>query len=242
MWQIKNPQFKQTKLDFGASEQGECRVHRLVEEEIELINAVELVDWDPEETQFLICKGCGITQCKSGDWVSVRRADSIVLILPASDYVWSEEKYREEYCPPFYLKKFGIAYLDVSTYESLRETNSSIPALDSIQPLSFRDATLLFHWDAPENVLGQPPEIRVRHDIVVGSSEGDHVEQLRRMEDLMKSQYEDQTIAQLRGVASNEQVITFYLDGAEFIEWKAMVFDGSEYRLLVDSKYVVAAM
>ena len=234
MWQIKNPQLRPVKLDFSSSEQGTCPAHQLVEDGIELINAVELVDWDSEETQFLICDACGITHCKPGDWVSVRRADSIVLILPASDYV------KDEYCPPSYLHERGIAYLDVSTYESLRAANSSITALDRIYPLSLKDATLLFHWDAPQTVLGQPPEIRIARDIVGGSSEGDHVEQLRRMEELMNVQYQDKTTAQLRAVAANERVITFYLDGAEFSEWKAMVFDGSEYRLLIDSKYVVA--
>ena len=35
-------------------------------------------------------------------------------------------------------------------------------------------------------------------------------------------------------------MISLYLDAGEFMEWDALVFDGSEYRMLVDSKYVIA--
>jgi hypothetical protein len=75
---------------------------------------------------------------------------------------------------------------------------------------------------------------------VVGSSEGNHLEQLERLENFLRAQNEDKSSAQLRLRSSNERVISFYLEGAEFIEWEALVFDGSEYRLLVHSSYVIA--
>lgn len=241
MWQIRNPQVKAITLDFSSSGQGMCQAHQLVADGVELINAIELVDWDSEDTQFLICEACGVVHCKPGDWVSLLRTDALVLILPASDYVWPEDNIGDEYRPPHYIKERGIAYLDLATYESLRSRSSSFPQIDYIRPLSMKEATLLFHWEAPNRVLGEPPEIRVPRDIVTGSSEGDHVEQLQRMQNLMKVQYEDKTTAQLRVMASNEQMISFNLDGAGFIEWKAMVYDGSEYRLVVDEKYVIDA-
>jgi len=198
-----------------------------------------LIDWNSEDTQVLICKACGHTHCKSGDWVSLRRSGSLVLILPANNYVWGNREDKNEYRPPSYLKRQGIAYLDLPTYEDLRSRNSSVPAVDTIHPLTLKDAALLFHWNAPANVLGDPPAIRIDHDMVVGSSEGDHREQLERSEKLLRTHYEDKSVAQLRPIASNERVISLYLDSAEFIEWQAFVSDGSEYRLLVDSKYVI---
>jgi hypothetical protein len=240
MWQIKSPEIKPSTLDFGSSGQDRRRVSQLFSVGIELINALELVDWDSKDTQFLICEACGFTHCKSGDWVSVRKSDFLVLILPASSYVWGESEDHNEYRPPSYLKEQGIPYLSISTYESLRSKHSSFPALNQIYPLNSREAASLFQWDAPYQVCGEPPAIRVRRDIVVGSSEGDHVECLQRMEELIERQYRVETVARLRSLSESDRVISLYLDAAELMEWHALVFDGSEYRLLLDSEYVIA--
>ncbi len=239
MWQIKNTELKPSTLDFGSSGQGAHPVWQLYSEGIELINALELVDWDPEQTQFLICEECGYTFCKSRDWVSVRKSESLALILPASSYVWGEREDKDEYSPPSYFRTRGIPYLEFSTYEKLRSVHSSFPSIDRIQQLNLREAALLFHWNAPDGVLGEPPAIRVRGDIVIGSSEGDYSEHLRRLENLIESYYRTESVAQLRSLKENERVISLHLDSVEFSEWNALVFDGSEYRLLVDSKYVI---
>lgn len=239
MWQIKNPELRPKKLDFGYGSTPRP-VNQLFSEDTQLINVVELVEWNSADTQFLICEGCGMVHCKPGDWVSVRKADSLVLILPARSYVWSEKPSPTEYQPPAYLRKRGIPYFDLATYEDLRSQDSSFPALDQISPLSLREATLLFHWDAPYQVLGKAPEISVRRDLFAGSSEGDHVEYLQRLEDLLERQYALEYPAELRSLSETDKVISLYLDAAEFTEWNAVVFDGSEYRLLVASKYVVA--
>ncbi len=240
MWKINSPEIKPAILDFSSSQQGKLEVSQLLSDGIELINALELVDWDSEDTQLLICEQCGFVHCEPGGWVSFRRSDSLVLILPAADYVWGDKEDKDEYRPPSYLAKRGIAYLTLSTYEDLRSRHSSFPAIDRVRELSLKEAALLFHWDAPAHVLGEPPVIRTRRDIVVGSSEGNHFEQLERLENLLHAQYEDKSLAHLRSRSSNERVISFYLEAAGFIEWEALVFDGSEYRLLVDSSYVIA--
>jgi hypothetical protein len=239
MWQIKNPQLKPSTLDFSSSGQGTRPVWQLFADGVELINALELVDWELEETQFLVCEECGQTGCKVGGWVSVRKSDSRVFFLPAWDYVWGDYEDKEEYGPPIYLKKHGLAYFELSTYESLRSTHPSFPPIDEIHPLNLREATLLFHWDAPDQVLGDPPEVHVRGDIVVGASEGNSAEYLQQIENLIECQYKAESPAQMRPISSSERVITLYLESFEFREWKALVFDGSAYRLLLDSDYVI---
>lgn len=238
MWQIKKPEIKQTTLDFGSSGQGERQVYQLFSDGVQLINALELVDWDSEDTQVLVCESCGFTHCEPGNWVSIRKCNSVVLMLPASSYVWGESTNRHEYNPPSYLKKRGIPYFDLETYESLRVKHSSFPQIDRIYPLNFREATLLFQWNAPYRFLGEPPALSVRRDIVAGSSEGE-VDHLERIEDLVERQYRIESPADLRPLLESEQVISINLDAAEFTTWKALAFDGSEYRLLVDAKYVV---
>ena len=239
MWQIKNLEIKPATLDFTSSGQGKRQVHQLFSNDIKLINALELVDLDSEDTQLLICEECGFMHCKSGDWVSVRRSDLLVLILPTADFVWGDEEDKREYKPPAYLKKQGIPYLDFATYERLRSMHSSFPAMDQIQPLTLKEATLLFQWNAPDRIMGEPPEVNIRTDMIVGSSEGDHTEQLRALEHLTTRQYTNESVANLRPISSHERIISLYLDAVRFSEWQALAFDGTEYRLLVDSKYVV---
>ena len=239
MWQIKNPEIVPSKLDFGSSGQDKRDVFQLFADGIKLINAIELVAWDEEHSQLLICEACGIPGCKSRDWVSVRRSDSLVLFLPSSEHVWREDKNYMEYCPPAYLTQQGIPCLDAATYEYLRSRHSSFPAIDQIQPLKLKEATVLFQWTAPDRILGEPPEVSVQSELFVGSSEGDHTAHVKTLEDLVNKQYESEDSAVLRSISDSERVISFYLDAAAFTEWPAMVFDGSEYRLLVKSKYVV---
>ena len=240
MWKINNPEIKRSILDFGSSGQGKREASQLLTDGIELINAIELVDWGSEDTQVLVCEACGHTQCESGGWVSFRKSDSLLLILPSATYVWGDKEDKREYRPPAYLTERGIPYLTLSIYEDLRSRDSAFPTVDRIRELNMSEATLLFHWNAPAHVLGEPPVIRTRRDIVVGSSEGDHLEQFERLENLLRAYYEDKSVAQLRSRLSNERIVSFYLHGAEFIEWEALIFDGSEYRLIVDSSYVIA--
>src|SRR5687767_9774398 len=127
MWRIGNPKIRPATLDFSSSGQGEFRVSRLFSDGVELINALELVDWGSEDTQLLVCEACGYTHCKSGDWASIRRSSSLILLLPAAQYVWGESREKEEYRPPYYLKQQGAAYLDLSAYENLRSGHPSFP-------------------------------------------------------------------------------------------------------------------
>ena len=109
MWQIKNPEIKPATLDLSSSGQQGLTVSQLFADGVELINALELVDWDEEKIQFLICEACGSTNCKPGDWVSLRKSDSLILILPPFETAGSRG--NEEYRPPNYLEQKGIAYL-----------------------------------------------------------------------------------------------------------------------------------
>ncbi|HEY9501716.1 MAG TPA: hypothetical protein VIR01_08845, partial [Pyrinomonadaceae bacterium] len=154
MWRIENPELRSAKLDFTSSEQGVREVTQLFVDEVQLINAIELVEWNEEEAQFLICEDCGFSHCKSGDWVRVRRTDSLVLILPSFNYVAPERpEETTEYRPPRYLKERGIAYVDRAAWEELSAQNASFPSFDQIAQLNPREATLLSHWAPPAQGL-----------------------------------------------------------------------------------------
>ncbi len=238
MWRIEHPELRPATLDFTSSGQGWRKVTQLFADGIQLINALELVDWGMEDAQFLICEACGIEGCEQGGWVRIRRSDSMVLILPAFDYVWAErEEAKTEYSPPHFLKTHGVAYLEQSVYENLRLQHDSFPSFDAIQPLNMREATLIFHWEAPAQVLGPPADVRVRHELIIGASEVDCVKQ---MEEVIQKQYQNDSPSVLRPLSKSETPISIYIEASEFIDWKPMVFDGVTYRLVIDSTFVIA--
>jgi hypothetical protein len=243
MWRIENPELRRATLDFTSSEQGWRNVTQLFADGVQLVNAIELVDWTADDTQLLVCEACGMEGCEQGNWVCIRRAGSLVLILPASNHIWAELEYdKTEYYPPRFLQTHGVAYFDRSTYEDLRSQHSDFPPFYAIQHLNMREATLIFHWEAPAQVFGPPPEVRVRHELIVGTSEADVNEHLNRLEHLIHQQYGDNSHATLRSLSESETPISLYLDASEFIDWKALVSDGSEHRLVIDSRFVIENM
>jgi hypothetical protein len=188
MWQISNPEIRTGRLDFSSSGQGTKAVSQLYSDDIQLMNAIELVGWEMDEDQFLICEGCGFVHCKSGDWVSLRAAGPLILVIPAFGSYFQDGEVNTEYSPPVYLRKRGIPYFDVATYEELRATNASFPPIERIHGLEMWEAILAFQWDAPLQAFGRPPaQFAQREDLVIASSEGEHTEQVRWIESIARA-------------------------------------------------------
>lgn len=238
MWKIDNLIIQARTLDFGSSEQSHVKVSQLFAGSELLVNALELVDWDSDETQLLVCEACGSVHCKSGDWVMIRKSGPLVLILPAFD---SLEKNVTEYGPPVYVRERGIGFLDLEAYEELRSKNVYLPATDSIRQLEMRETVKAFQWDAPLQIFGRPPqEFARRGDLIVASSTGDHAEWTSRIEAIARANQENHATVTLRPLAGDDEPVSLFLDTAEFLEWKAMtVRQDSPHLLLGD--YVIAA-
>lgn len=121
MWRIEKLELRPATLDFTSSGQGWREVTQLFADGIQLINTIELVEWGADDTQFLIREACGMEGCKRGDWVRIRRTDSLIFILPSFDYIWAERvDDKAEYHRPHYLKTHGIAYFDRCIHEDLQ--------------------------------------------------------------------------------------------------------------------------
>ena len=161
----------------------------------------------------------------------------MIVLLPSFAYVWAERaEDRIEYSPPKYLRKRGIPYFDRLTYERLQSLNPEFPAFEQIRQMNIREATLLFHWTAPARVLGIPPQVRVNREIIAGASDDDLIS---RLEKIIQDHYDDTSTAVVRPLSESDRVVSIYVDDAALIDWKAFVVDGPEYRLLVDSRFVI---
>jgi hypothetical protein len=99
---------------------------------------------------------------------------------------------------------------------------------------------LISHLTAPAQVLGPPPELQPRHDLIVGASQGSAADHVMRLEEVIRRQYQDESPGVLRPLLKSEVPASLYIDASEFSDWKAFLFDGSEYRLVIDSRFVIA--
>jgi hypothetical protein len=241
MWQIKNPAIKTATLDFSSSGQNSFPCSQLFAEDAMLVNAIELVDWQEEKTQFLICESCGIVHCNSGGWVSLRVAGDLILLLPAFASWLEDGKTDDEYQPPYYLFQRGVAYFTRTDYEALRLLNSAFPAVEELRRMSMQEAVLAFQMDAPSRIFGNPPDKLVaRRDAVLGASEGNEDEHLKFIEEFAQRQKDSQSAVKLRLPKATETVISLFLDTHEFIEWKVLASSDSEFLLMLNSEFVIS--
>jgi hypothetical protein len=241
MWQIKNPIIKTATLDFTNSGQPPRQVSQLFSEETLLINAIELIDWDEEKVQLLVCASCGFTHCESGGWVSVRIAGDFILFLPAFA-VWLEnEDSYTEYHPPAYVLKRGIPYITVADYAVLRSHNSSFPFVAKIRQLNLQEAIRAFQIDTPSRIFGSPPgKVVARKEAILGASVGDGDEHVKFIETFAQTNTDNESSVQLRLPKATETIISLYIDTHEFIEWKVLAGSDCGFLLMLNSEFVIA--
>lgn len=242
MWHIENPKIRKATLDFTSSGQGNIEVSQLVSDNLVLMNALEIMEWNDERTQVLICEACGYESCQSGNWVNLRISGQFVLLIPAFDEMEDDQGRITEYGPPQYLRKQGTPYFDLHKYKSLLELHSTFPTINKIKTLEMREAMRLAQFEMPYCIFGEPPKIELttqKADLVVAASEGQHKEVLQIINKVLLENYENRSPALIRKRSPEEELVSLFLDGAEFTEWPALVKRGTEFSLLVDEVFVV---
>ncbi len=229
-------------MDFTSSGQSYFQTTRLVSDGVELMNALELIDWDDDKVQISICGHCGTVGCQSSGWIVFRSAGDFVLLMPAFEEMREDNWSRTEYSPPYFVQDKGTAYFDQQTYESLREQNSSFPPLEKIRPLQMREAMWLVQTSAPLQILGEPATLDIdqrKFDYVIAAMEGEPKEHLQQAENLLRENFENQSVARLRPLLPDEKSVWLFLDEAEFIDWQAMVLSDGKYKFVIDNEFVV---
>lgn len=242
MWRIDNPKFEPTTLDFTGSAQGHFQATRLVFNGVEIMNALELIDWDDDKVQVSICGHCGTVGCSSSGWIVFRSAGDLVLLMPAFKAMREDDWSSTEFSPPYFVQDKGTAFFDRQTYESLREQFSLFPPLEKIQPLQMCEAMWLVQSSAPLRILGEPATLdidRGNFDVVIAAMEGEPKEYLRQAENLLRQNFENKSVALLRPLLPDEESVWLFLDAAEFIDWQAMVLSDGKYKFVIDNEFVV---
>jgi hypothetical protein len=242
MWEIKKPTIQKAKLDFTSSEQGFCEVSQLVSDSIVLMNALELMEFDEGEVQVLICDRCGTTGCESGNWISFRKSGDYILLIPAFEQMADDEWSKTEYSPPKYYKQKGTPFFDLQNDKDLRDNFSDFPKIDEIKNLKMQEAMRLAQQNMPLRIFGEPPEINVRHDkfkYITAASEGTADEQLKRLQEILSKNYQNNSFARIRRPSANEEIISLFTDINEFTDWQALIKTNSDYFLMLEEEFLI---
>ena len=242
MWEIKNPTIQKAKLDFTSSGQGFYEVSQLVSDGVILMNALELMEFDEDEVQVLICDRCGTTNCETGNWVSFRKSGDCILLIPAFEQMGDDEWSKTQYSPPKFYNKKGTPFFDLRIYKDLRNHFPDFPKIDEIKNLRMREAMRLAQQNMPLRIFGEPPEINVRRDkfkYINASSEATPEEQLKRIEEILRKNYQNNLPANVRRPSANEEIIRLFIDINEFTDWKALIKTNSDYLLMLEEEFLI---
>lgn len=241
MWQLTTPITRKVELNFSSSGQSRIFVTQLAIDDIQLINAIEFVNWGEAQLQFIVCEDCGFVGCQPHGWIELKRVDSLVLITPAFTRISEASEIRpHEYLPPYYLVEKGAIYIEQESYTNRLCKIANFPNFEMLAPLSTWEAAKLFQLEAPCHVLGHISNpIQLNQDIVIASSEGKFIELTKELISLVNRLMTNISPAKLRRVTEHDQVISLYLDIAGIPEWKALSYNGSRYFLYLEPGYII---
>lgn len=241
MWQLATPKTRRAELDFSLSGQVKTSVSQLWDDGIQLINAVEYVNWGEAHLQVMVCEACGIVGCQSQGWVELKRVGSVALIIPAFAKIEeASEIMKNEYLPPNYLVERGAICIEQESYRNLLCQLTVFPDFDLLAPLPAWEAAKIFQLEAPSRVLGNLSNSpTLPQDAVIASSEGDLMEQTTQLVSLINKLLSNSAPVRLRRVTEHEQVISLYLDISGFPEWKALSYNGFQYSLYLEPGYII---
>jgi hypothetical protein len=238
MWKLDNLKTLKVTLELSANDKFE--VTQLWSDQVELINAVECVNWGDPDLQFIVCD-CGIPRCKSGDWVSIRRSGKLVLVMPTLDRLnQGQSDQNDEYFPPKYILERGVICLDQDYYSSIISPIAPQSSCEFLPPLLGWEAVKVFQFEAPSHILGNFLTVpKLSQDAVLASSAGHVKDQMAELLTLLNQLSQSTHPVQLRHATEADQVISLYLDLAGFPEWDALVYDGYKYLLYLKPGYII---
>lgn len=216
MWSPERVYTKKATLDFSSSGQGKKETTELYFDDFKLSNAVDLVEYYPDSTQFIVCSECGITDCASGDYLTLRRIENFVVFIPAFEEMRADKDFQ--YNPHYEVSKSGGILLDNAKYLEVRNALTELPKFEDLPVLINSEIPILLQWESTVNALDIFPfPVEFRSDLFLAtSSEMDEsiVAKLRFLIQL----YENSK-AEAHLVESEYSDISIFLDIDGYYEW-----------------------
>ena len=210
-------ELRKRTLNFTSSGQGFVNATALIANDVQLINAIELLDCSDGMVQLIVCEDCGVTNCIPGSWAGIRRIDQAIVLVPAFSAIREGEWESREYAPPKYMLTKGLPTFSASVYDELRIKTGRFPAPNLISECTLMDTLDLLQLTAPGGVFGKPgTQVSVQSEKFLAVTNGDLSEELEALVQLVRSVQEDD-----RELPSEQpdRLVEFHLNVSGFPTW-----------------------
>jgi hypothetical protein len=198
-------ELRQRKLDFRSSGQSLFDATALIANDVELVNAIERLDFSGEVVQLIVCEQCGYAHCAPGSYVNFRKLGEQVVLVPALSAMREGEFELREYAPPAYMWTQGLPIFSADVYDELRREIGTL------------------QFTAPGGVLGKPGSAAVlQSEWIVAVTEGDLSQEIETFSELIRAvQKGEENLHSMRP----ERLVEFHLDILNFPSWRPFGYD-----------------
>lgn len=220
---VSNFELRKLRLDFSSSGQGRFDATELVIDGIQLVNAIELLDFTDGTVQLIVCEACGVSGCEPGSWATVKRTSDKIAFVPAIDAMREGDWESHEYSPPRYIMKYGPIVFDLASYQALRQESGRFPDPDRVKELSPSDVLAVLQLTAPGRVLGplgMPANLSAEN--IVAVTEGDLEKEINEFRKLIDHVNNDHAFELSEAPI---RVTEFHLDIPDFPAWRPFGYD-----------------
>lgn len=188
---------------------------------------LELIDFEDADVQVLVCRGCGVTRCAPGGWVSLRRVTSeVVAWIPSFRRMEGSRDDVLQFSPPYGNGADSIPVFCSKVWSKLRKLSDEIPKLDELPALSARECARILQWEAPGAALGSAPSYPgLNHALILAVGQGavsDWIERFSQVLAAWTTSEAPVSLVDVVGGAPNEA----YLDLPGHPAWRPATFSG----------------
>jgi hypothetical protein len=235
MWCVRNIEFRSASPDFRSSGQGRYPATGVVADGVALVNAIDLVHLEGDPVQIRVCECCGVTGCRTGNWVCLRRFGDGLVVIPAFSAM--EELQGSEHQPPDFITQRGAAFIAGSALRTLTAGAGVFRELDRWPQLTASEFVRVMQWEAPTRILGEfPAPPRVRRECVLALHPGDYDETIALLDDLLARAFGSSKPATL----NRGEPVTFFLDLPGFVEWVPLALERGAALLANGPEWIVS--
>ena len=241
MWTPRKFKAKAKKMDFSSSGQGSVEVTAIYADDENLANAIELMDFEGDPIQFQVCDHCGFPGCSSGGWLSIRKLNEVILMVPGFSEMDRGTWEDSEYDPPYFTRVKGSVLMDEKKYREICALAPKLPNVEEIKPISSHELARLLQWEAPFRVLGDyPGPISFLRELLSTTSLPDDDEAVKRLLDILRLFENGDIKLELVSINEKDEKVSFFLDASDFIEWIPLVKKlAGQYGLVLKNGYSV---
>lgn len=171
--------------------------------------------------------------------MAVRRADDFAVLMPAFEAMSDGERERREYRPPELLNRDGVLALNPTVYDRLQSPSPDARPLEDLEPLRASETLRILQFEAPFELLGAfPDDIHLRADELIGADPVELTEAIHLLDSTIDRWRESTRPVSFRRRTDDDQLVSLFVDGPSFIEWKPLVARDAAPGLHFDAGFV----